>query len=81
MSEELSHFNQRGEAQMVDISAKASTRRVAVVSGKITMQPATLDLLERGEHKKRVMCSASLEWRELWLQNVRQISFRSVIRY
>ncbi len=52
MSEELSHFNQRGEAHMVDISAKASTRRVAVVSGKITMQPTTLDLIERGEHKK-----------------------------
>lgn len=52
MSEELSHFNQRGEAQMVDISAKPSTQRVAVVSGKITMQTATLDLIERGEHKK-----------------------------
>ena len=37
---------------MVDISAKASTRRIAVVSGKIIMQPATLDLIERGEHKK-----------------------------
>jgi len=37
---------------MVDISAKASTLRVAVVSGKITMQPATLDLIEHGEHKK-----------------------------
>lgn len=37
---------------MVDISAKPSTQRVAVVSGKITMQPATLELIERGEHKK-----------------------------
>jgi len=52
MSEELSHFNQHGEAHMVDVGAKPSTHRVAVVSGAIVMQAETLDLVEQGKHAK-----------------------------
>ena len=37
---------------MVDVGAKASTHRVAVAEGRITMQPATLALIQSGTAKK-----------------------------
>ena len=37
---------------MVDVGAKAITQRTAVVEGYIEMQPKTLDLILRGNHKK-----------------------------
>lgn len=37
---------------MVDVGAKASTHRVAVAEGRITMLPATLALIESGTAKK-----------------------------
>ena len=37
---------------MVDVGAKASTHRVAVASGRIRMQPATLKLIAAGTAKK-----------------------------
>lgn len=48
----LSHFNQAGEAHMVDVGGKAVTERVAVTEGCITMQPGTLQLIAQGGHKK-----------------------------
>ena len=48
----LTHFNQAGEAHMVDIGDKASTARRAVAGGRIVMQPETLDLILEGKHKK-----------------------------
>ncbi len=48
----LTHFNQSGEAHMVDVGAKQSTERVAVTAGFIRMQPSTLDLIMQGSHKK-----------------------------
>ncbi len=48
----LTHFNQSGEAHMVDVGAKDSTERVAVTAGFIRMQPRTLDLIMQGSHKK-----------------------------
>lgn len=48
----LTHFNQQGEAHMVDVGEKAATRRRAVASGCIRMQPDTLDLIRQGNHKK-----------------------------
>src|SRR5882724_7339570 len=48
----LSHLNAKGEARMVDVSAKAVTERVARAEGFIAMAPATLALVERGEAKK-----------------------------
>ena len=50
--EKLTHFNQRGEAHMVDVGEKATTHRVAIAEGKISMQAETLDLIEQGQHKK-----------------------------
>ena len=37
---------------MVDVSAKAETRRLAIAEGFVRMQPATLDLIERHEVAK-----------------------------
>jgi cyclic pyranopterin phosphate synthase len=49
---ELTHFNQRGEAHMVDVGAKDSTHRIAIAEGRIVMKPETLELIRSGGHKK-----------------------------
>jgi cyclic pyranopterin phosphate synthase len=49
---ELTHFNQAGEAHMVDVGDKAVTQRKAVASGRIVMLQETLKLIEQGNHKK-----------------------------
>jgi cyclic pyranopterin phosphate synthase len=48
----LTHFDRGGRARMVDVGAKASTRRVALASGRIAMRPATLRLLAGGRAAK-----------------------------
>lgn len=48
----LTHFDAQGQAHMVDVSAKASTHRVAVAEGRITMLPSTLALIQSGTAKK-----------------------------
>ena len=48
----LSHFDERGAAHMVDVGAKDTTHRVAVASGRISMQPATLKMIAAGRAKK-----------------------------
>ena len=50
--DKLNHFNQRGEAHMVDVGNKAVTTRIAVAEGKINMQADTLQRILQGEHKK-----------------------------
>jgi len=52
MSKQLTHFDERGQAHMVDVGGKQETHRVAVSSGVIRMQPATLQLIREGGHKK-----------------------------
>jgi len=52
MSAKLSHINERGEAQMVDVGEKADTQRVAIAEGAIVMAPETYALIERGDAKK-----------------------------
>jgi len=49
---EFSHFDEAGDAHMVDVGDKAVTRRVAVARGRITMQPSTLQKILSGGHKK-----------------------------
>ena len=48
----LSHLNEEGEAQMVDVSAKLPTRRHAVAAGKIRMSESTLAAIEAGNLPK-----------------------------
>jgi cyclic pyranopterin phosphate synthase len=52
MTEKLTHFDERGAARMVDVGAKAETRRSATAAGYIRMQPATLDIVASGTSKK-----------------------------
>ncbi|RUR32811.1 cyclic pyranopterin monophosphate synthase MoaC [Vreelandella andesensis] len=49
---QLTHLNTHGEANMVDVGDKRETRREAVASGRIVMQPKTLQLLSDGELPK-----------------------------
>jgi cyclic pyranopterin phosphate synthase len=48
----LTHLGARGEAHMVDVSAKAVTEREAVAGGCVVMQAATLDIVRKGDAKK-----------------------------
>jgi len=48
----LTHIDSRGEARMVDVSAKAATERVAVAEGRVVMSKATLELIISGNAKK-----------------------------
>ena len=48
----LTHLDASGTANMVDVSDKAVTSRVAVAEGRIVMQAATLDLAITGTAKK-----------------------------
>jgi cyclic pyranopterin phosphate synthase len=48
----LTHLTSRGEARMVDISAKADTSREAVARAVVRMTPATLRLVQAGNAPK-----------------------------
>ncbi|NCS64950.1 MAG: cyclic pyranopterin monophosphate synthase MoaC [Hydrogenophilales bacterium CG03_land_8_20_14_0_80_62_28] len=52
MSRELTHFNAAGEAIMVDVHAKAETRRIARAGGHIRMKPETFALIRDGRAGK-----------------------------
>ena len=49
---ELTHFDARGNAAMVDVTEKAVTDRIATARARIVMQPETLTLILRGDAKK-----------------------------
>jgi len=48
----LTHFDGRGQAHMVDVGGKPATHRVAIAAGRITMLPATFDLVAGGTASK-----------------------------
>ena len=48
----LTHFDNSGQAHMVDVGDKPASRRRAVASGIIKMLPATLKLILQGDAKK-----------------------------
>jgi len=48
----LTHFDQRGNAHMVDVGAKEITERVAVARASVTMQAATIKLIATNKAKK-----------------------------
>jgi cyclic pyranopterin monophosphate synthase len=48
----LTHLSASGEANMVDVSAKDVTERIAVAEGRVIMQPETLALALSGNAKK-----------------------------
>ena len=48
----ITHLNSQGEAQMVDVSEKAVTRRQAIAEGKVVMSLETLEAIEAGNAPK-----------------------------
>src|SRR5947209_5472796 len=48
----LTHIDTKGEARMVDVSAKPATERMAVAEGRVVMGKATLELILSGDAKK-----------------------------
>ncbi|MGJ0393475.1 MAG: cyclic pyranopterin monophosphate synthase MoaC [Methylocystis sp.] len=49
---QLTHLSATGDAHMVDVSAKADTKRVARARGRVVMAPETLALAIAGQAKK-----------------------------
>jgi cyclic pyranopterin phosphate synthase len=52
MSGKLTHFDEAGAAHMVDVGGKDSSARVAVASGFVHINAATMDLVRAGTAKK-----------------------------
>jgi len=48
----LTHIDAKGEARMVDVSAKAATARTAVAEGRVVMSEAPLAMISSGDAKK-----------------------------
>jgi cyclic pyranopterin phosphate synthase len=48
----LSHIDRRGQAHMVDVTAKNLTERVAVAEGRVIMRSETLDAVIAGNAQK-----------------------------
>ena len=52
MREKLTHFDEKGNAGMVDVSEKEVTSRVAVASGKIRVNAKVMEAVKNGTSKK-----------------------------
>ena len=50
--EGLTHFDEQGAARMVDVGGKDASRRIARASGRIRMQPGTLQVIAEGSARK-----------------------------
>jgi cyclic pyranopterin phosphate synthase len=48
----LTHFNESGQAHMVDVGEKKETHRIAIATGTIRMKPETLAIIQSGSAKK-----------------------------
>jgi len=48
----LTHLDTQGQAQMVDVSGKVPTRRVAIAAAQIRMQTTTFEAIEAGNAPK-----------------------------
>ena len=50
--DQFTHLDSSGQAQMVDVTDKAVTQRVAVAQARVRMQPATLAMIQDQRHPK-----------------------------
>lgn len=75
---ELTHFDEQGNAWMVDVSGKDHTHRIAVAEGFIAINDAIFERIQGGTMKKG-MFYPLLNWLPLWGLNKRVISFRCAI--
>ena len=55
----LTHMDESGHPKMVDIGQKPDTARQAVARGLVRMQPATLELIKKGQTAKGDVLSAA----------------------
>ena len=52
MSDDLTHTDESGEAQMVDVGDKPDTRRRAVAAGRLQLRPSTVEAVRDDEVEK-----------------------------
>jgi cyclic pyranopterin phosphate synthase len=52
MARRLTHFDAKGKARMVDVSAKPATERVATATGRVLVAKSTMALIRKGGVKK-----------------------------
>jgi cyclic pyranopterin phosphate synthase len=50
--QDFTHFDEQGRAIMVGVGEKTETRRIAIAAGRISMQAATLAMIQGGAAKK-----------------------------
>ena len=48
----LTHIDSSGRARMVDVTSKPDTERIAIAKGSVKMQPATFELIKKGQVAK-----------------------------
>ena len=48
----FTHFDEQGQARMVDVSGKDASERIATAKGRVRLQPETLALIEQGQVAK-----------------------------
>lgn len=65
MEEKLTHFDEKGNAIMVDVTEKKITSRTATASGKIHVNEAVMKAVLEGTVAK-AMCWGWRAWRESW---------------
>lgn len=51
-SRDLTHFDASGRARMVDVGSKDETIRIAIATGRVEMQPETVQLVREGKAAK-----------------------------
>lgn len=51
-SKKLTHIDEQGRADMVDVGNKPDSERIAIAAGKVSMKPETLKLIKEGNIKK-----------------------------
>ena len=61
----LNHFDEKGNAVMVDVSEKSETKRIAVAKGSIKVSKEIMNLIKTGNIKK-VMFLVFQELLVLW---------------
>jgi cyclic pyranopterin monophosphate synthase len=52
MDKKLTHLNETGQADMVDVGHKPASQRLAIAEGYVQMQADTLELIQAGNLKK-----------------------------
>ncbi len=78
MVSKLTHIDQSGAANMVDVGSKDETERQAVAEGSVRMKPETLALILEGNAAKG-MSSALRVWQASWQRKRPRTLFPSAI--